>query len=707
MKKKIILAGLVGLMMYGSPALSRVSMELGGGELEYTGFLRDEIRSGIEGANSGVNQNIIRLQLEVSWTKEDFGIFDEFSINTVIRPEYDTELHRRDRKNSYIGKDFNYANDPVGFAGFDGAFLSPTAGLLSTGGLFKNFTQGVWSESSLSQFDVIANNSNFPLLSPLVAANLNCKHCRNINNSSRDLALNRNDSSGALYPFRELYIDAIVDDWWLRLGKQQVVWGKTDFFRMQDIVNPMDFGQHFFFDPFEDIRIPQWIASLQYKAGDIGPFKEAAITGVWNFDKFEPVGLGGPGQAWQHPVSKEVGTFAAFNTFFSPEPCVSQATATASGAPQSTVCQAGDGRLPSGFGIPLGTTDYGIPDWKLSNTEIGGRFEFKMGEVRFALSHFYHWQDAPTIKFNTVNLNIAGVGGAGTANDALIIGLTDSVLLGAPAGGPIALPIQVMTPDAAIAEVAANGSGAAQIAAQAAIAQDNASLFYRSMGNVIPGFGALGNVLGGSTSLVFDRIHTTGLSFDYFDDYTGVVFRVESSYTFDEFVNNTYKADWVDTSDVFRVSLGMDRPTFIKFLNPLRTFFLSAQVFNTHYMDWEGDRFAGFVPPEDNIILTLFAQTQYMRDRLIPNAFYVYEDGSQTSVWGASVQFLFDNHYSIKGGINVISGGKDDAKFDVGPFASFALDKGFAQEAVFGFVKQGIGALENNDEIFLQLQYQF
>lgn len=681
-------------------------MDVAGGTLEYTGYLRSEIRSGIEGANSGVNQNILRLQIEATWLKEDFGIFDEFSITTVIRPEYDLELHRRDNKNSFIGSDFVFANDPIGFGGFDG-LLGGTGNLLSTGGLNKNVNQGIWGANQLADFNVIATNSTFPLVSPTAGVNLNCKHCRNITNNTRDLALNRNDSSGALYPFRELYFDAIVDDWWLRLGKQQVVWGKTDFFRMQDIVNPMDFGQHFFFDPFEDIRIPQWIATLQYKAGDLGPFKETAITAVWNFDKFEPVGLGGQGQAWQHPVGQEVGTFASFNTFFSPEPCVSQATATASGAPASAVCQAGDGRLPSGFGVPLGTDEYEIPEWKISNTEIGGRFEFKLGEVRFALSHFYHWQDAPTIKFKSVNLNILGVGGAGTPNDAIIVSLTDQNLVGGAAGQPIALPIAVMTPDAAIAEVAANGSGAAQVAAQAAIDQDNASLFYRDMGNVIPGFGAIGNVLGGLTSLTFDKVNTTGLSFDYFEQNTGIVFRVESSYTWDELVNNTYKATWVDKSDVFRASLGMDRPTFIKFLNPLRTFFLSAQIFNTHYMDWEGDRFAGFVPAQDNFIYSFFVQTQYMRDRLIPNAFYVYEDSSQTSVWGGSVQFLIDNHFSVKGGFHIIAGGKDDAKFDVGPFASFALDRTFNQEAVFGLVKQGIGALEDNDEVYLQLQYQF
>jgi hypothetical protein len=699
MSKKIILVGLIGLMFYGGPSYSRQSVEVAGGELEYTGYLRNETRYGL--GEHEATQNIVRLQLETTWTIEEFGIFDEFSIHAIIRPEYDTLLNSRDDKVSYLGEDFTFGTDPLGFSGFDFAFGLP-GGTLTTGGLVKNVTEGLWPASRLQQFEVIANHAgNFPLVSPLSDAKLACKHCPNLNTSSRDLALNRNDTSGDLYPFRELYVDGIVGDWWLRLGKQQIVWGKTDFFRMQDIVNPMDFGQHFFFDPFEDIRVPEWAASLQYKAGDLGVFKESAFTAVWNFDEFKPVGLGNHAQAWAHPFAKEIGVFALFNTYFSPEPCVSAATAAAAGAPASTVCTPGDGRFASGFGIPVGLAEFETPDYKLSNTELGGRFEFKLGQVRFAASHFYHWGDGPVFKFNQINLNTLANGiPLASANDALVFGLTNGAVLGGAPGSSAQTPITIMTPEAGIAYVAANGAGAAQLAAQAAIAQDNASLFYSA-----------GTTAGGLTSVVFDQVHTTGLSFDYFDDYTGIVFRVESSYTWDELVNNTYKADWVDTSDVFRFSVGMDRPTFIRALNPLRTFFLSAQLFNTHYLDYEGDSHTGFVPGENNLILTLFAQTQYMRDRLIPNVFYVYEDGSDTHISGASVQYLIDNHFSVKGGINIISGGEDNQTFDVGPFSSFAgagtTPTANEQQAVFGFAKEGIGALRDNDELFLQLQYQF
>ena len=49
---------------------------------------------------------------------------------------------------------------------------------------------------------------------------------------------------------------------------------------------------------------------------------------------------------------------------------------TANGADPSTVCQPGDGRLPSGFGIPVGTHRDNRPEHKLENTEFGARYEF-------------------------------------------------------------------------------------------------------------------------------------------------------------------------------------------------------------------------------------------------------------------------------------------------------------------------------------------
>src|SRR3990172_755101 len=152
-----------------------------------------------------------------------------------------------------------------------------------------------------------------------------CKKCQDVNLPLSRLRWEIFSAAGKDYPVREAYFD-IRWFWhgqnWLRLGKQQIVYGKADFFRLQDITNNIDFAQHFNVEPFEDTRIPNWSASLQHRFGDIGPARDVALTGVWNFDLYKPVGLGHSAQPWAINFGQEISAFSftgdlfehAFNT---------------------------------------------------------------------------------------------------------------------------------------------------------------------------------------------------------------------------------------------------------------------------------------------------------------------------------------------------------------------------------------------------------
>jgi len=62
---------------------------------------------------------------------------------------------------------------------------------------------------------------------------------------------------------KEAYLLYEADSFDLRLGQQQVVWGKTDGLRMLDIVNPLDMRE-FILDDFLDSRIGLVAARLNY-----------------------------------------------------------------------------------------------------------------------------------------------------------------------------------------------------------------------------------------------------------------------------------------------------------------------------------------------------------------------------------------------------------------------------------------------------------
>lgn len=684
--------GILAIAMLGAPhaAVAAEAVDVLGGRLEWAGFLNLEARHKISNGPNYLTHLQPRLQLEATLRYEDLGLLDEMSFTTIMRPQFDlahwygdelTEGHvgRDADRPSYLGREFNFENDPLGFSGFDPVFGNPP-NTLSTGGLVKNVRHGIWDADVLEEFETIGDES-FPLTAPISDRNLDCGDCRDVDNDHTDIALGRTDSSGVLYPFREIYADFKSEDWWVRIGKQQVVWGKTDFFRLQDIINPVDFGPHFFFDSFEDIRIPQWILSTQYRPGSIGPVTDIAAQLVWNFDEFRAVGLGNPTEAWAGPFGKEKGVFALFNSYFSREPCVSAAEATAPGQ----VCQPGDGRLPSGFGVPLGLREEVLPDWKFKNTEIGLRLEGRLGPVRLAITDYWGWQDTPVFRLRTLNYLTASGGGFfpdAAANDALVAGLAEGILL----------PTAVLSP----AQAARVGGPLAPAAAQQALRSGDAGPFLRLAS-------------GAQVDAVYKKVNTFGVAVDYFEErFTEIVFRIESSWTKDELVQNMRKLDWTDESDVIRFAIGMDRPTFIPFLNPSRTFFISAQIFNTIYLDHEGGDSDGFITTQsDNWIFTLFAQTFYMRDQLIPQAFVVFEPVTGSWVSGSQVEYLLSNNWSIAAGVNVIWGGRRNQSHDVGPFTSFTQDGNFAQLSAFGYARQGLGAVRNNDEAFLRIRYRF
>lgn len=62
---------------------------------------------------------------------------------------------------------------------------------------------------------------------------------------------------------RELYYERSVSDWYMTIGKQQVVWGKADGLKVLDVVNPQSFRE-FILEDFDQSRIPLWMLNAEY-----------------------------------------------------------------------------------------------------------------------------------------------------------------------------------------------------------------------------------------------------------------------------------------------------------------------------------------------------------------------------------------------------------------------------------------------------------
>lgn len=168
---------------------------------------------------------------------------------------------------------------------------------------------------------------------------------------------------------RELYLSADKelsngDILSFRLGKQQVVWGKTDLFRVLDVINPVDYSRHNIYDELEDIRIPQWMLTAEWRMGPNTIFDDSNLSLVWNFDKFRPNNLGTCGQAYR---IVDAGCFFA-------------------------------SYLNAGPGIPI-IHDVEDPDWSLANTQVGLKWEGVYGDATFSLNALSYRQQMPSLHF--------------------------------------------------------------------------------------------------------------------------------------------------------------------------------------------------------------------------------------------------------------------------------------------------------------------
>jgi len=81
-----------------------------------------------------------------------------------------------------------------------------------------------------------------------------------------------NESYTQRDPLREAYVDVTADDWSIRAGKQQVVWGTADGMKLLDMINPTDYSE-MAQNQMEDSRIPVWMVNAETTNADGSEFQ--------------------------------------------------------------------------------------------------------------------------------------------------------------------------------------------------------------------------------------------------------------------------------------------------------------------------------------------------------------------------------------------------------------------------------------------------
>ena len=172
----------------------------------------------------------------------------------------------------------------------------------------------------------------------------------------------------------------------VKVGKQQVVWGRTDLFRVLDVINPVDYSRNNIYDELQDIRIPMWIAQAEYRMGAGESLQERNLQVVWNFDKFRPNNLGQCGTA---NVILDAGCFFR-----------GMKNLWENGGTVANFANVGPGTfLATNFGPgQIGLNKVHLPSWSLANTQLGVKFEGVTKEgLSFSLNALTYRSQLPSL----------------------------------------------------------------------------------------------------------------------------------------------------------------------------------------------------------------------------------------------------------------------------------------------------------------------
>lgn len=186
---------------------------------------------------------------------------------------------------------------------------------------------------------------------------------------------------------RELYVNAVIDmdsgtTFNLSIGKKQEVWGRTDLFRVLDVLNPVDYSRNNIYDELEDIRIPLWMATAEWQFGANEVLDDMNVQFVWIFDKFRPSKLG---QAGTPNQILDVGSF-----FRGMNNCWDNGCTVSNFAAGGVATDFGPGQI--------GIRDVELPEWSLDNSQLGVKFEGVYSDIGFSLNAFYTRSQLPSLR---------------------------------------------------------------------------------------------------------------------------------------------------------------------------------------------------------------------------------------------------------------------------------------------------------------------
>jgi hypothetical protein len=208
---------------------------------------------------------------------------------------------------------------------------------------------------------------------------------------------------------------------------------------------------------------------------------------------------------------------------------------------------------------------------------------------------------------------------------------------------------------------------------------------------------------GAQIALEYQRHSVVGFALDFAEDHTETSWNGEITY-FDRvpFSDNDSPALHTD-SGVVNLVVSVDRPTFVRFLNRNRTFFINGQVFFQYLTDYR-DSFTANGP--FNTLFTIGVFTGYHQDRLLPSLQFVYDVNSASGAVLWTFGYRVNERFSVQVGANTFFGTVQKKEAPLVNLGT-AGGGGAGRDAQHAFVENALSIVRDRDELFASLRYTF
>jgi hypothetical protein len=206
---------------------------------------------------------------------------------------------------------------------------------------------------------------------------------------------------------------------------------------------------------------------------------------------------------------------------------------------------------------------------------------------------------------------------------------------------------------------------------------------------------------GGNLALRTEKANVLGFSTDFAEDLTKSNWGLEFTWWDSVPLGDNDQHDGISDSGLYRLTISVDRPTFVNFLNANRTFFVNTQWFVQYIENWE----QGMTTDGPWSVFGVFAvATGYFQDRLLTSLTFVYFVNNNSYGVLPQVTYRYTENFSVSFGVAGFAGRDKAQRMPINPVLA---TNGFGRHANSSFTEPGLSVIRERDEIYLRLRYTF